>query len=136
MGEKVGWSPYLITIIGPPRGQIKAIDDKCNDIPDTATTLAVAVLFANGQTAIRDVYDWRVKETERMKAFVAELTKLGARVEEWRDYCVIAPREGGKINENVRTDTHRRIDVIAWPRHFRLHLCHECTKKYSQHILF
>lgn len=32
------------------------------------------------QTAIRNVYNWRVKETERMKAIVAELTKLGAQV--------------------------------------------------------
>jgi 5-enolpyruvylshikimate-3-phosphate synthase len=30
-------------------------------------TAAVAALLADGQTAIRDVYNWRVKETERMK---------------------------------------------------------------------
>ncbi len=106
MGAKVEWSPYSITITGPPRGQLKAIDHNCNDIPDAAMTLAVAALFANGQTAIRDVYNWRVKETERMKAIVAELTKLGAHVEEGRDYCVITPPEGGKINENVRIETY------------------------------
>ena len=43
-------------------------------------TLAVAALFANGTTAIRDVYNWRVKETERMVAIVTELGKLGAQV--------------------------------------------------------
>jgi hypothetical protein len=52
---------------GPPRGQLKAIDHNCNDIPDAAMTAAVAALLADGQTAIRDVYNWRVKETERMK---------------------------------------------------------------------
>ena len=31
-------------------------------------TAAVAALLADGPTAIRDVYNWRVKETERMKA--------------------------------------------------------------------
>ena len=31
------------------------------------------------------------QETERMKAIVAELGKLGAEVEEGRDYCVIQP---------------------------------------------
>ena len=41
-------------------------------------TLAVAALFAEGPTAIRDVYNWRVKETERMVAIVTELRKLGA----------------------------------------------------------
>lgn len=33
-----------------------------------------------GPTAIRNVYNWRVKETERMVAIVTELTKLGAKV--------------------------------------------------------
>lgn len=36
-------------------------------------TLAVAALFAEGTTAIRDVYNWRVKETERMKVRVCLL---------------------------------------------------------------
>jgi 3-phosphoshikimate 1-carboxyvinyltransferase len=44
------------------------VDHNCNDIPDAAMTLAVAALFARGPTAIRGVYNWRVKETERMKA--------------------------------------------------------------------
>ena len=52
---------------GPPKGQLKAVDHDCNDIPDAAMTLAVAALFADGPTAIRNVYNWRVKETERMK---------------------------------------------------------------------
>ena len=59
---------------------MKAIDHDCNDIPDAAMTLAVAALYANGTTAIRNVYNWRVKETERMVAIVAELGKLGAQV--------------------------------------------------------
>lgn len=42
-------------------------------------------------TTIRNVYNWRVKETERMVAIVTELRKLGATVEEGRDYCVITP---------------------------------------------
>ncbi|KAK9832524.1 hypothetical protein WJX81_005144 [Elliptochloris bilobata] len=91
MGAKVEWAPYSITITGPPPGELKGVDHDCNDIPDAAMTLAVAALFAKGSTRIRNVYNWRVKETERMKAIVAELTKLGADVEEGRDYCVITP---------------------------------------------
>lgn len=91
MGATVEWAPYAITLTGPPRGQLKAVDVNCNDIPDAAMTLAVAALLADGTTTIRDVYSWRVKETERMKAIVAELTKLGAKVEEGRDFCVITP---------------------------------------------
>ena len=36
------------------------------------------------------------QETERMKAIVAELGKLGAEVEEGRDYCVIQPPKAVK----------------------------------------
>ncbi len=70
MGAKVEWAPYSITITGPPRGELRGIDHDCNDIPDAAMTLAVAAMFAEGQTAIRNVYNWRVKETERMKVRV------------------------------------------------------------------
>jgi 3-phosphoshikimate 1-carboxyvinyltransferase len=106
MGAKVQWKPYSITITGPPRGELKAIDHNCNDIPDAAMTLAVAALLADGTTAIRDVYNWRVKETERMKAIVAELGKLGADVEEGHDYCVIKPPKGGKVKSGVAIETY------------------------------
>ena len=58
------------------------------------------------QVAIRDVYNWRVKETERMKAIVAELTKLGATVEEGHDYCVITPPPEGKICKGAEIETY------------------------------
>jgi hypothetical protein len=41
---------------------------------------AAAAVLLQGQTAIRNVYNWRVKETERMVAIVTELGKLGAQV--------------------------------------------------------
>ncbi|KAK9908448.1 hypothetical protein WJX75_008076 [Coccomyxa subellipsoidea] len=107
MGADVTWSPYSITITGPPKGNLLGIDHDCNDIPDAAMTLAVAALFAQGQTRIRNVYNWRVKETERMKAIVAELGKLGATVEEGRDYCVITPPEHLKRVSIDTYDDHR-----------------------------
>lgn len=48
MGAKVQWEPNAVTVTGPPRGQLKAIDHNCNDIPDAAMTLAVAALLADG----------------------------------------------------------------------------------------
>ena len=41
-----------------------------------------------------------------MKAIVSELTKLGATVEEGRDYCVITPPADGKIKEGVEIETY------------------------------
>lgn len=50
--------------------------------------LLSAVLLAAGMISRGFQF---VQETERMKAIVAELSKLGAKVEEGRDHCVITP---------------------------------------------
>lgn len=104
MGATVTWSPNSINITREPGTPLRGVDVDCGDIPDAAMSLASTALFAEGETRIRNVYNWRVKETERMKAIVTELTKLGADVEEGRDYCVIRPP--AKINEHVEIDTY------------------------------
>lgn len=77
------------------------------DIPDVAMTLAMVGVFAKGKTTIRNVYNWRVKETERMVAMVTELTKLGVRVEEGRDFLVVHGLEDGqRLNPNVEIETY------------------------------
>ena len=55
-------------------------------------TLAVAALFADGPTRIDNVYNWRVKETERMVAIVTECRKLGAEVCQPQPFMCIASR--------------------------------------------
>ena len=107
MGAKVEWHPNKITITGPTAngGRLKGVDVDCNDIPDAAMTLAVVALFADGPTAIRNVYNWRLKETERMIAICTELRKLGAEVEEGRDYCVIVPPKDNKLT-SAAIDTY------------------------------
>lgn len=106
MGATVTWAPESITVTRDPNTRLKGVDVDCGKIPDAAMTLAVAALFADGPTTIRNVYSWRLKETERMKAIVAECTKLGATVEEFRDYCIIHPPKDNKINDNVLIETY------------------------------
>lgn len=106
MGATVTWGPESITVTRDPSVRLKGVDVDCGKIPDAAMTLAVAALFAEGPTTIRNVYSWRLKETERMKAIVAECTKLGAEVEEFEDYCIIHPPEGNKLNDNVLIETY------------------------------
>jgi 3-phosphoshikimate 1-carboxyvinyltransferase len=51
-----------------------------------------------------------------MKAIVAECTKLGAKVEEFNDYCIIHPPPGNKVNDNVLIeayDDHRMAMTFA-----------------------
>jgi len=95
MGATVEWKPNSITVSRRTDGSqpLLGVDVDCGEIPDAAMTLAtIAICVQDGKpTAIRNVYNWRVKETERMKAICTELGKLGAEVEEGRDYCVIQP---------------------------------------------
>ena len=48
-------------------------------------------LFAEGETVIRNIYNWRVKETDRLSAMATELRKIGAEVEEGEDFIRIQP---------------------------------------------
>jgi 3-phosphoshikimate 1-carboxyvinyltransferase len=70
---------------------LTAIDMDLNHIPDAAMTAAVAALFARGTTRIRNIYNWRVKETDRLDAMDRELSKLGATVRTTRDSIEITP---------------------------------------------
>jgi 3-phosphoshikimate 1-carboxyvinyltransferase len=73
------------------RGRLRAVELDCNHIPDAAMTLAMAALFADGTTTLRNIASWRVKETDRIAAMARELAKLGAVVEEGADYLKITP---------------------------------------------
>jgi 3-phosphoshikimate 1-carboxyvinyltransferase len=106
MGATVTWSPNAIRVRRDPNRVLHGVDVDCGDIPDAAMTLAVVALFAQGRTVIRNVYNWRVKETERMRAIVTELSKLGAEVEEGHDYCVIDPPAPGSLRANVSIETY------------------------------
>ncbi|TXR51984.1 3-phosphoshikimate 1-carboxyvinyltransferase [Reinekea thalattae] len=89
MGAKVTWSENWIEVSAD--GPLKAIDLDLNHIPDAAMTIAVAALFAEGTTTIRNIYNWRVKETDRIEAMATELRKLGVRVEDGLDYISVTP---------------------------------------------
>ncbi|MDQ2820670.1 MAG: 3-phosphoshikimate 1-carboxyvinyltransferase [Pseudomonadota bacterium] len=72
-------------------GVLKAIDADFNHIPDAAMTIAVAALYADGTSTLRNIASWRVKETDRLAAMAIELRKVGATVEEGADYIRITP---------------------------------------------
>ena len=74
-----------------PQGRLTAIDMDFNAMPDAAMTAAVVALFAEGTSVIRNVYNLRVKETDRVKALAMELRKVGAHVESGVDHLKITP---------------------------------------------
>jgi 3-phosphoshikimate 1-carboxyvinyltransferase len=73
------------------RGELHGVDLDLNHMPDAAMTVATTALFARGKTTIRNVGNWRVKETDRLAAMATELRKLGAQVTEGKDYLEITP---------------------------------------------
>lgn len=104
MGARVQTGPDWTEVSGPLTQGIK-ID--LNEMPDMVPTLAVAALFAPGQTVITNVANLRYKECDRLAAVVTELKKLGARVEELPDGLVI---EGGKLRgAQIETYNDHRI---------------------------
>ena len=85
-------------------GKLRPIDMDLNHIPDAAMTAAIAALFADGQSAIRNIGSWQVKETDRITAMARELRKLGASVVEGPDFLKITPP--AKLNAGVAIDTY------------------------------
>ncbi len=91
MGARISRGSNFTIAHAPESGKLKAIDLDCNHIPDAAMTLAVAALFADGTTTLRNIASWRVKETDRIAAMATELRKVGATVEEGADFIRITP---------------------------------------------
>ncbi|KFX63671.1 MULTISPECIES: 3-phosphoshikimate 1-carboxyvinyltransferase [Paraburkholderia] len=90
--------------VGNDNGKLDPIDMDFNLIPDAAMTIAVAALFADGTTTLRNIASWRVKETDRIAAMATELRKVGAKVQEGEDFLVVTPPE--KLIPNASIDTY------------------------------
>jgi 3-phosphoshikimate 1-carboxyvinyltransferase len=88
MGAKVNWQDDYIEVTS---ASLKSVDLDMNHIPDAAMTIATTALFASGTTSIRNIYNWRVKETDRLAAMSCELRKVGATVEEGENFITITP---------------------------------------------
>ncbi len=105
MGAKITWGDDFIE--AEHAGALQAVDMDMNHIPDAAMTIATAALFAEGTTRIRNIYNWRVKETDRLYAMATELKKLGVEVEEGEDYLVVNPAERLQEAEIATYNDHR-----------------------------
>tara|TARA_R110000851_G_scaffold4900_3_gene20478 strand:+ start:195450 stop:196757 length:1308 start_codon:yes stop_codon:yes gene_type:complete len=88
MGANIEWGDDYIIV---RQSTLTGIDMDMNHIPDAAMTIATAALFAKGVTSIRNIYNWRIKETDRLAAMATELRKVGATVDEGHDYITITP---------------------------------------------
>ncbi len=95
---------------------LRAVDIGGETIPrvlDEIPVLAVAACLAKGSTTIRDAQELRVKESDRISATLAELSRLGAFVEERPDGMVIhgsGELKGGTVRSH---GDHRLAMALA-----------------------
>ena len=90
MGCSVTRGKDWIEVLG---GELHGIEMDMNEMPDLVPTLAVTAAFAQGRTVIQNIGHLRFKESDRIHALAAELSKIGIRVREGEDWLEI---EGGK----------------------------------------
>ncbi len=82
-------------------------------IIDEIPIIAVAAALAEGESQIRGATELRLKETDRLRALAANLTKLGATVEELEDGLII---QGGRPLMGTEVDSfgdHRMAMAMA-----------------------
>ena len=98
MGCTVNRYAHEVEVIGPD--QLRGIDVDMKAISDTSLTLAAIAPFATNPVRIRNIEHTRRQETDRIAAMVAQLRRLGVKVEEHRDGVTIAPSkpEGSTID--------------------------------------
>jgi len=114
LGVRVEVGDQWIEAGSPVHGRLDAFDLDLNHIPDAAMTLAVVALFCDGQSKLRNIANWRVKETDRLAAMATELRKLGAIVEEGEDFLAITPPKTLITEAAIDTyDDHRMAMSFA-----------------------
>ena len=89
MGCQIKHGDDYTEVTGPE--QLQGIDIDMNDMSDLVQTLGAIAPFASTPVTIRNVEHIRYKETERIRAVVTELQRLGVKVEEFSDGLRIEP---------------------------------------------
>ena len=94
MGTKINTLNYQIKSNEPQAdlmieySKLKGVEIKKENVPsliDELPLIAVAATQAQGKTVVSGAKELRVKETDRIKAMVSELKKMGADIEERED---------------------------------------------------
>lgn len=97
-----------ICVRGTKNGIYPGIVVDMNDFSDQAMTLAAIAPFATSETIIKNISHIRFQETDRIRAIVQELTRLGIRCEECKEYSGLIIHPGTIIPAAVETyDDHR-----------------------------
>ncbi|MEX2540822.1 MAG: 3-phosphoshikimate 1-carboxyvinyltransferase [Trueperaceae bacterium] len=113
MGCAVAWGDDWCEVRGPANRVLHGGTFDLNDFPDQAQTLAVLALFADTPVEIANVWNLRIKETDRLQALANELRKFGARVDERRDGLLIEPSDQPRPARVETYGDHRMAMAFA-----------------------
>ncbi|WP_343126366.1 3-phosphoshikimate 1-carboxyvinyltransferase [Buchnera aphidicola] len=105
MGANIRWENNSIICT---RNFLTGITIDLNDMPDAAMTIAILGVFTDTPVKILNIYNWRVKETDRLKAMSTELKKIGAKVIEGKDFLYIS-RPKKIFSSEIETYNDHRI---------------------------
>ena len=110
MGCTVRRTTHRLDLAGPPT--LQPVDVDMNGAPDAVLALAVACLFAEGRSRIRNVGNLRLKESDRLSGITNEIRRLGGFAEVEGDDLVLGPGQlRGAVIQTY--DDHRMAMSLA-----------------------
>lgn len=93
----------------------RSVDLDLCDSPDLAQTVAVTCFALGIKCTIKGLHTLRIKETDRLQALKAELTKLGADVEVTTDSLRLCPSEQIHSGTKIETYNDHRMALAFAP---------------------
>ena len=111
MGATVTIEEASMTLTGG--SALTGVDVDMSSMPDMVQTLAVVALFARGPTTARNIWNLRIKETDRLAALERELAKLGATVTTGNDWIRVEPPAKLKAASIATYEDHRMAMAFA-----------------------
>lgn len=90
MGCDVDRDADAVRVRGPA-GPLTPVDVDLTEAPDGAMAVAVAALFAEGQSRLGGLSTLRMKETDRLQALETELRRVGGGAEIEGDSLIVTP---------------------------------------------
>ena len=98
----------VLSTAGLPNGELVI---EMSSFPDAICALAVAACFMEGKVIFTDIDICRKKETDRIKAMVSELTKLGAKLVDEGDRLVVYG-DGGRSLHGGEVESYKDHRIV------------------------
>jgi 3-phosphoshikimate 1-carboxyvinyltransferase len=112
MGAKVSFSDGGRTVTVEGGSDLQGIEIDCSGTPDAVPILAVLGCKAKGKTVLYNIGASRLKETDRTRSIMEELTRMGGKFEETPDSLTIYHSELKGAEIDGRHD-HRIVMATA-----------------------